>query len=134
MESSIAFSRQEQVAPTLVGSALTTSMPMPGLPLTTQDGQAYAWGTWGSPVAKLQQGGDNKLSVRGLSISETLKAKITDWLDGNVNVGYNTNEARRRKVQNAITYYNYTGTAQTLQDPTQEKSYFQQTSSSYRFL
>mgnify|MGYP002726268444 CR=1 FL=1 len=59
----------------------------------------------------------------------TLKAKITDWLDGNVNVGYNTNEARRRKVQNAITYYNYTGTAQTLQDPTQEKSYFQQTSS-----
>lgn len=129
LESSIAFSRQEQVAPTLVGSALTTSMPMPGLPLTTQDGQAYAWGTWGSPVAKLQQGGDNKLSVRGLSISETLKAKITDWLDGNVNVGYNTNEARRRKVQNAITYYNYTGTAQTLQDPTQEKSYFQQTSS-----
>lgn len=129
LESSIAFSRQEQVAPTLVGSALTTSMPMPGLPLTTQDGQAYAWGTWGSPVAKLQQGGDNKLSVRGLSISETLKAKITDWLDVNVNVGYNTNEARRRKVQNAITYYNYTGTVQTLQDPTQEKSYFQQTSS-----
>ena len=129
LESSIAFSRQEQVAPTLVGSALTTSMPMPGLPLTGQNGQAYAWGTWGSPVAKLQQGGDNKLSVRGLSISETLKAKITDWLDGNVNVGYNTNEARRRKVQNAVTYYNYAGTAQTLQDPTQEKSYFQQTSS-----
>lgn len=129
LESSIAFSRQEQVAPTLIASALTTSMPMPGLPLTNQEGKAYAWGTWGSPVAKLQQGGDNKLSVRGLSISETLKAKITDWLDGNVNVGYNTNEARRRKVQNSITYYNYTGTAQTLQDPTQEKSYFQQTSS-----
>ena len=129
LESSIAFSRQEQVAPTLIASALTTNMPMPGLPLTNQEGKAYAWGTWGSPVAKLQQGGDNKLSVRGLSISETLKAKITDWLDGNVNVGYNTNEARRRKVQNSITYYNYTGTAQTLQDPTQEKSYFQQSSS-----
>lgn len=129
LESSIAFSRQEQVAPTLIASALTTNMPMPGLPLTNQEGKAYAWGTWGSPVAKLQQGGDNKLSVRGLSISETLKAKITDWLDGNVNVGYNTNEARRRKVQNSITYYNYTGTTQTLQDPTQEKSYFQQSSS-----
>lgn len=128
LESSIAYSRQEQVAPTLVGSALSTSMPMPGLPLTTQEGKAYAWGTWGSPLAKLQQGGDNKLSVRALNISETLKAKITDWLDGNVNVGYNTSEARRRKVQNAITYYNYTGTAQTLQDPTQEKSYFEQTS------
>ena len=117
------------MAPTLVGAALTTSMPMPGLPLTARDGQPYAWGTWGSPVAKLSMGGDNKLSVRSLNISETLKAHITDWLDANVNVGYNTSEARRRKVQNAITYYNYTGTAQTLQDPTQEKSYFQQTSS-----
>ena len=129
LESSIAYSRQEQVAPTLVSSALTTSMPMPGLPLTTQDGKAYAWGTWGSPVAKLQQGGDNKLSVRALSISETLKAKLTDWLDANVNVGYNTNEARRRTIQNSITYYNYTGTSKTLEDPTQAKSYFKQTSS-----
>ncbi len=129
LESSIAYSRQEQVAPTLISAALTTSMPMPGLPLTTQDGKAYAWGTWGSPVAKLQQGGDNKLSVRSLSISETLKAKITDWLDANVNVGYNTSEARRRTIQNSITYYNYTGTSTTLEDPTQAKSYFKQTSS-----
>ena len=129
LESSIAFNRQEQVAPTLVGSALTTSMPMPGLPLTAQDGKAYAWGTWGSPVAKLSQGGDNKLSVRAMNISETLKAKATDWLDINLNVGYNTSEARRRTVQNAITYYNYTGDKQTYEDPTQEKSYFKQTSS-----
>lgn len=129
LESSIAYSRQEQVAPTLVGAALTTSMPMPGLPLTARDGQPYAWGTWGSPVAKLSMGGDNKLSVRSLNISETLKAHITDWLDANVNVGYNTNEARRRTIQNAIAYYNYTGTTKTLDDPTQEKSYFKQTSS-----
>ena len=129
LESSIAYSRQEQVAPTLVGAALTVSMPMPGLPLTTRDGQPYAWGTWGSPVAKLSMGGDNKLSVRSLNISETLKAHITDWLDANVNVGYNTSEARRRTIQNAITYYNYAGTTQTLQNPTQEKSYFKQTSS-----
>ena len=129
LESSIAYSRQEQVAPTLVGAALTTSMPMPGLPLTARDGQPYAWGTWGSPVAKLSLGGDNKLSVRSLNISETLKAHITDWLDANVNVGYNTSEARRRTIQNAIAYYNYTGTTKTLDDPTQEKSYFKQTSS-----
>ena len=129
LESSIAYSRQEQVAPTLVSAALTTSMPMPGLPLTTMDGKAYAWGTWGSPVAKLQQGGDNKLSVRSLSISETLKAKLTDWLDANVNVGYNTNEARRRTIQNSITYYNYASNTQTLEDPVQAKSYFKQTSS-----
>ena len=129
LESSIAYSRQEQVAPTLVSAALTTSMPMPGLPLTTMDGKAYAWGTWGSPVAKLEQGGDNKLSVRALNISETLKAKLTDWLDANVNVGYNTNEARRRTIQNSITYYNYASNTKTLEDPVQAKSYFKQTSS-----
>ena len=106
---------------------------MPGLPLTARDGQPYAWGTWGSPVAKLSLGGDNNLSVRSLNISETLKAHITDWLDANVNVGYNTSDARRRTIQNAITYYNYTGTTQTLEDPTQEKSYFKQTSSSTDF-
>ena len=51
LESSIAYSRQEQVVPTLVGAALTTSMPMPGLPLTARDGQPYAWGTWGSTLS-----------------------------------------------------------------------------------
>ena len=129
LESSIAYSRQEQVAPTLVSSALTTSMPQPGLPLRTIDGKPYAWGTWESPVAKIEDGGDNKLSVSSINISETLKAKITDWLDANVNVGYNTSEARRKTVQNAITYYNYAGNTQTLEDPAQSKSYFQQTSS-----
>ncbi len=129
LESSIAYSRQEQVAPTLVSSALTTQTPMPGLPLTALDGKPYAWGTWGSPVAKLSLGGDNRLSVRSLSISETLRAKITSWLDANATLGYNTSEARRRTVQNAITYYNYAGTTVTCNDPTQEKSYFKQTSS-----
>lgn len=129
LESNVAYSRQEQVAPTLVSSALTTSMPQPGLPLRALDGKPYAWGTWGSPVAKLEQGGDNRLSVSSINISETLKAKINDWLDANVNFGYNTSEARRRMVQNAITYYNYAGNTTTLDDPTQEKSYFQQTSS-----
>ena len=129
LESNIAYSRQEQVAPTLVSSALTTSMPQPGLPLRAIDGKPYAWGTWGSPVAKIEEGGDNRLSVSSINISETLKAKITDWLDGNINLGYNTSEARRKTIQNPITYYNYAGNTVTLQDPSQEKSYFQQTSS-----
>lgn len=133
LESSIAYSRQEQVAPTLVGAALTTNMPMPGLPLTAIDGKPYAWGTWGSPVAKLSLGGDNKLSVSAISISETLKARITDWLDANVNVGYNTSDAHRKTVSNPITYYNYVGNTQTYEDPTQAKSYFRQTSSRIDF-
>ena len=76
LESSIAYNRQQQVAPTMIGSVLTTNMPMAGLPLTTIDGKPYAWGTWGSPVAKVNDGGDNKLMVSSLNISETLNWKI----------------------------------------------------------
>jgi len=129
LESSIAYSRQDQVAPTLISAALTTSLPMPGLPLRSMDGKPYAWGTWGSPIAKLEDGGDNKLTVSSINISETLHAKITEWLKGTVNLGYNTNSATRKIVQNSITYYNYTGTQQTLIDPTEAKSYYQETAS-----
>ncbi len=127
LESSIAYNRQEQVAPTNVGAALTNNMPMPGLPLTTADGRAYAWGTWLSPVAVVKEGGDNHLTVSSINISETLNAKFTDWLTASVNIGYNTSEAHRKKVQNAVTYYNYTGTTVVRTDPTQANTYFNQT-------
>jgi TonB-linked SusC/RagA family outer membrane protein len=129
LESSIAYSRQQQVAPTMISSALTNTMPMPGLPFTTMDGKPYAWGSWGSPVAKVQEGGDNKLTVSNINISETLKYDITDWLTANANVGYNTGSAWRNTVQNSIQYYNYVGNLQTLKDPAQANSYFKQTNS-----
>ncbi|MDO4162915.1 MAG: TonB-dependent receptor [Bacteroides sp.] len=127
LDSSISFNRQQQVAPTMIGSVLTVSMPMPGLPLTTMDGKPYAWGTWGSPVAKVTDGGDNKLYVSSLNISETLNYKITDWLTANANLGYSTSTSRRDQVYNSITYYNYTGTEEVLTDPTSANSYYQST-------
>ena len=129
LESSISYYRQQQVAPTMISAALTTNMPQPGLPMRALDGKPYAWGTWGSPVAKVEDGGNNTLSVTTINISETLKAQITDWLDASVNVGYNSGDARRKTIQNSITYYNYAGNTETLVDPAQSKSYFQQTSS-----
>ena len=129
LESSIEYSRQQKVPPTMISSALTTTMPMPGLPFTTMDGKPYAWGSWGSPVAKVQEGGDNKLTVSNINISETLKYDITDWLTANANVGYNTGSAWRNTVQNSIQYYNYVGNMQTLKDPAQANSYFKQTNS-----
>lgn len=129
LDSSIGYSRQEQVAPTNIASALTSSLPQPGLPMATLDGKAYAWGTWGSPVAKVEQGGDNKLTVSSISISETLNYDITSWLTANVNMGYNTSSAWRNIVNNAIDYYNITGEYVTLTDPVQAKSYYQQTNS-----
>lgn len=133
LESSISYSRQEQVVPTLISSVLTTQMPMPGLPFTSVDGKPYAWGTWGSPVAKVTEGGDNKLSVSNFSLSETLNYQITDWLSANANVGYTTGVANRNTVQNSITYYNYAGDKQVLVDPTQANSTYTQTNSQTDF-
>lgn len=133
LESSISYSRQEQVVPTMIGSVLTTQIPMPGLPFTTIDGKPYAWGTWGSPVAKVTEGGDNKLSVSNFSLSETLNYQITDWLSANANVGYTTGVANRNTVQNSIVYYNYAGDKQVLVDPTQANSTYTQTNSKTDF-
>lgn len=133
LESSISYSRQEQVVPTLISSVLTTQMPMPGLPFTSVDGKPYAWGTWGSPVAKVTEGGDNKLSVSNFSLSETLNYQITDWLSANANVGYTTGVANRNTVQNSITYYNYAGDKQVLTDPVQANSTYTQTNSKTDF-
>ncbi|WP_368666912.1 SusC/RagA family TonB-linked outer membrane protein [Dysgonomonas sp. 511] len=127
LESSISYNRQQQVTPTSIGSVLTTSMPMPGLPFRSQNGKAYAWGTWGSPVAKLEEGGDNKLSVSAININESLKYNITDWLNATGEVGYNTNSANRSVVENSITYYNYAGNKKVLVTPTQASSSYLQT-------
>lgn len=128
LESSIAYNRQDQVVPTMVGNVLNKTLPMPGLPFESMDGKPYAWGTWGSPAAMAEYGGNNKLKVSAINISETLKWQITDWLTANANVGYNTNTAQRDVVQNSITYYNYAGNKVVRTDPIQDNSYYKQTS------
>lgn len=129
LESVIAYNRQEQVAPTQINSVLSNTLPMPGLPFESMNGKPYMWGTWGSPAAKAEYGGDNKLKVSAINISETLNWELTDWLTANANVGYNTSTAQRDVVQNAITYYNYVGNKVINTEPTQENSYYKQTSS-----
>ena len=126
LHSSISYFRRHQITPTLISAALTTSTPQPGLPMAAVNGKPYAWGTWGSPVAKVEDGGDKTTTVSRIDISETLNYEITDWLTANVNLGYNTSNKSIDEVQNSIQYYNITGTEKTLTDPVQEKSYYQQ--------
>lgn len=133
LDSAIGYSRQEQVAPTNISSMLTVTIPMPGLPLFSQNGKPYAWGAWASPASQAEYGGDNKLSVSSLNISETFRIKATEWLDANINVGYNTSTANRDMVSNAVTYYNYAGDTETLTTPTAANSYYSQTSSKTDF-
>lgn len=134
LTSIISYSRQNQVSPTEIGSALTTSMPMPGLPMAALNGKPYAWGTWGSPVAKVKDGGDNRLTANNVSINETFAYAITNWLDMNVNFGYTHNDAQRNTASYAIQYYNITGEVPTLLSPTQEKSYYNQKQSHKDFI
>lgn len=129
LESSIAYNRQNQVVPSMIGSVLSNTLPMPGLAFESIDGKPYAWGSWGSPAAKAEYGGDNKLVVSAINISETLNYKITDWLTANANVGYNTSTAQRDMVENSINYYNYAGNKVVRTDPTQNNSSYKQTSS-----
>lgn len=128
LTSSIAYFRREMVRPTMISAALTTSLPQPGLPMASVNGRPYAWGTWGSPVAKVEDGGDRNESVSRIDISETLNYDITDWLTANVNLGYNNSDKMVDEVQNAITYYNITGERSVLSDPVQSKSYYTQAS------
>lgn len=129
LESILGYNRQDQIAPVDVGALLSTTVPMPGLPLFTKDGKAYRWGTWNSPAAQAEFGGDNKLAVSAFNINETLKIKFTEWLDGNVNVGYSTSQATRDKDNHSVEYYNYTGTKLQALNPTAANSYYSSTSS-----
>jgi len=126
LESIIGYVRQEQVTPTMISSALTDTYPMPGLPMTTMGGTAYGWGTWGSPLAKITEGGNNNFSLSRINISETLTYDITSWLTANANLGYTTTEKWRDVTTNAITFYNFANTQQTLVSPTTANSSYRQ--------
>lgn len=109
-ESVIAYNRQDQVSPSRLSETLTGSYPQPGLPATTIDGKPYSWGTWLSPVWYAELGGDNRLKVSEVNISEKLTFHLMKGLDLIGNVGYNTSSANRDIQKKAITSYNYAGT------------------------
>lgn len=66
LTSVIAYNRQEQVAPSQIAAALSSSTAQPGMPSSTVDGKPYAWGTWATPNWVCERGGDNKLSVNAI--------------------------------------------------------------------
>lgn len=110
IESVIAYNRQDQVSPSLIGNTLTAGYPQPGLPAATIDGKPYSWGTWMSPIWFAEKGGDNNLKVSEVNISEKFTYNINKNLDVVANVGYNSGVATRDTKKMAITSYNYAGT------------------------
>ena len=103
-------SRQHQVAPTQIGSILGSSIPQPGLPVSTIDGKPYAWGGIHTPNWSAELGGDNKLVVTTMNVNEILKVNILDGLDFQGTLGYSTNNAARDEQYLSIDWYQYDGT------------------------
>lgn len=122
LESVMAYSREHQVTPSLINDVLSQSTPQPGLPSSTIDNKPYAWGDWRTPNWLAELGGDNKLNVGVLNISEKLNWGLYKDLDLVVQLGYNRNDAIRDTQENAIDWYNYAGDRVVWQGPTQEKS------------
>ena len=131
LESVIAYNRQDQVAPSRLNETLTGSYPQPGLPATTIDGKPYSWGTWLSPVWYAELGGDNRLKVSEVNISEKFTFNLAKGLDLVANAGYNTSNASRDIMKMAITSYNYAGTKVNTSPAVskQEESSYEKTSS-----
>lgn len=125
IESVMAYNRQDQVAPSQIGSVLSQSTAQPGLPSATINGKPYAWGTWCAPNWQAELGGDNKLKVSAINISEVFKYKIYSALDAVVNLGYNTSTATRDVQNNTIDWYNYAGNRVILTNPTQANSSYE---------
>lgn len=129
LESVIGYNRQDQVAPTQIGSALNTSSQQPGMPSSTMNGKPYGWGTWTTPNWFAELGGDNNLKVSAITISENFSYKIWDTLTAHVVLGYNTSTASRDIQSNPIDFYNYKGDKLVLSSPKQADSYYTKTSS-----
>ncbi len=98
LTSSIAVNRQDQVSPTLIGQALTSSTAQPGFPSSTKDGKPYGWGTWTSPNWAAELGGENKYKAVSVNVSEAFKYDIINGLSLNATFGYNYRVATPTKL------------------------------------
>jgi len=133
INSVISYNRQNQVSPTMKGNVLGQGYPQPGFPYETLTGQPYGWGGQYDPNWFAEAGGDNKLLVSQVNISENFTYEITKNLKAVANLGYNTSYAKRDIQQNAIQWYNYEGTVAGNESPTQANSYFQKTAATTDF-
>lgn len=111
VESVISSSRQNQISPTMIGNALTVSTPQPGLPVSTIDGKAYAWGGQYTPNWLAELGGDNKLLVTTFTANETFKYQMLKDFNLITTLGYSTAYATRDEQFLSIDWYSYNGKA-----------------------
>lgn len=134
LQSVISYNRQDQVAPTQIGAALNVGQSQPGFPTSTVNGRPYGWAEqWRTPNWLCELGGDNKLKVNAVNISETLRYEIIKGLRANVVLGYNHSGATRDKQSKSIDFYRYDGETLAFTWPLQKDTYYEKTSSTTDF-
>ena len=106
----ISATRRDQVAPTRIGSMLSSTPLHPGFPIATIDGKPYNWGDEYGPNWLGELGGDNRLVVTTFSLNETFKYKILEGLNLTASFAYATDNASRDEKYLAINWYTYNGT------------------------
>ena len=72
-------------------------------------------------------GGDNKLKVSAINISETFNYSILKGLKFSATAGYNTSTATRDTQQKSIEWYNYAGDQLVRTSPTDAESSYTKT-------
>ncbi|MFR9669405.1 MAG: SusC/RagA family TonB-linked outer membrane protein, partial [Rikenellaceae bacterium] len=128
LDSSISYNRTELVYPTIQSKLTIGAQNQPGLPSWTDSGLPYAFetSTAASVAAYLELGGETTQSTRQLNINETLNAKITSFLDFNLNLGYNSRTQVTHAKYESVDFYNYQE-LYICTGPTTAQSYFQST-------
>lgn len=129
IESTIAYNRQDQVAPTQLSQVFAKEDWQPGYPTETLTGKPYSWGGNNAPNWYAEAGGDNNLKVSAINISETFNYKFSNDFMASVTAGYNTSTAMRDTKSLAIDWYNYEGDILVSSDPTEEGSSYYKSSS-----
>ena len=134
LQSVIGYNRQDQVAPTQIGQALNAAQSQPGFPTSTIDGKPFSWGAnWKTPNWVVELGGDNKLRVNAVNISETLRYEIIPGLTANAVLGYNHSEAIRDTKTESADFYLYNGKDVNFTFPLAKDNSYEKSSSATDF-
>lgn len=124
LETNISLEKNDIIQPTLLGNVLG-QYQQPGFPVSSQNGQPYSWGTQYSPNWQAQNGGDNKEYNTRVYTNFRVTYNLAKNLRLIGTAGYNWLSQDSKIQQKVIHWYNYLGTIQAPDNPTQANSYYQ---------
>ena len=124
LETNVSLERSVVVMPTLIGSIMG-QYQQPGMPLASLNGKAYSWGTQYMPNSQAKYGGDNDETITRLYTNAKLTYSILKDLKFVGLAGMNNTFSNVDTQLKSIQWYNYTGTIQAADNPTQAASYYQ---------